>query len=125
MEVALSVSSSERQLGRMWANAHAHVHVDDFGSAVQAAKTAAEATETAAKEAEKAADENDALESTSKAAVAAWRASQVHKRLQKAREQREPCKAQTCMPVTGVSFERTCHNNLSAASLSGYEHSLT
>ncbi|CAL5222727.1 g5133 [Coccomyxa viridis] len=43
----------------------------------QAAKTAAEATETAAKEAERAADENDALESTSKAAVAAWRASQA------------------------------------------------
>ncbi len=48
--------------------------------AAQAAKTAAEATETAAKEAEKAADENDALESTSKAAVAAWRASQVQNR---------------------------------------------
>ena len=45
--------------------------------AAQAAKTAAEATESAAKEAEKAAEENDALEATSKAAVAAWRASQV------------------------------------------------
>ena len=54
--------------------------------AAQAAKTAAEATETAAKEAEKAADENDALESTSKAAVAAWRASQV----------------QTCAPLISV-----------------------
>ena len=50
---------------------------DRSGLDAQAAKTAAEATETAAKEAEKAASENDALESTSKAAVAAWRASQV------------------------------------------------
>ena len=44
---------------------------------LQAAKTAAEATETAAKEAEKCADEGDALEATAKAAIAAWRASQV------------------------------------------------
>ena len=43
----------------------------------QAAKTAAEATESAATEAEDAANRNDALEATSKAAVAAWRASQV------------------------------------------------
>jgi hypothetical protein len=44
---------------------------------VQAAKTASEATETAAREAEEAANKSDALEATSKAAVAAWRASQV------------------------------------------------
>ena len=44
---------------------------------LQAAKTAAEATETAAREAEEAANKSDALEATSKAAVAAWRASQV------------------------------------------------
>ena len=53
--------------------------------AAQAAKTAAEATESAAKEAEKAAEENDALEATSKAAVAAWRASQV-----------QPCRSMHC-----------------------------
>ena len=45
--------------------------------ALQAAKTAAEVTENAATEANEAANENNALESTSKAAVAAWRASQV------------------------------------------------
>ena len=44
---------------------------------MQAAKTAAEATENAAREAEDAANKGDALEATSKAAVAAWRASQV------------------------------------------------
>lgn len=44
---------------------------------LQAAKTAAEATETAAREADEAANKSDALEATSKAAVAAWRASQV------------------------------------------------
>ena len=44
---------------------------------LQAAKTAAEVTENAATEAGEAANENNALESTSKAAVAAWRASQV------------------------------------------------
>ena len=52
-------------------------HDPQCALAAQAAKTAAEATESAAKEAEKAAEENDALEATSKAAVAAWRASQV------------------------------------------------
>lgn len=43
----------------------------------QAAKTAADVTESAASEAGEAANENNALESTSKAAVAAWRASQA------------------------------------------------
>ena len=54
-----------------------HGHCSWWMLAAQAAKTAVEATEAAAKEAEKAAEENDALEATSKAAVAAWRASQV------------------------------------------------
>jgi hypothetical protein len=47
----------------------------------QAAKTAADVTESAAAEAGEAANENNALESTSKAAVAAWRASQARPRL--------------------------------------------
>ena len=70
VDVGLKRSTWSGVLG----SAQAHERND---LAAQAAKTAAEATETAAKEAEKAASENDALESTSKAAVAAWRASQV------------------------------------------------